>query len=687
MKAQAASPPFTPIYASLIAVINSKFPMIGQLLIMRIVSQFRRAYKRSDKLVCLATTKFIAHLVNQKVVNEIVALQLLTLLLERPTDDSVEVAVGFMREVGAFLVAESSKASTAVFERFRAILHEGQIDKRTQYMVEVLFQVRKDKFIAHPSIPEGLDIVDEENQIIHMVGLTDELQTMDLLNVFQADEQFLENEQKYQDLKKEILGDSSDDDSEASDAGEEEEENHEEVELRKQIRITDETNTNMVNLRRGIYLTIMSSINFEECAHKLMKIDIHAGQEIELCNMIIECCSQERTYVNFYGLLGQRFCNINVGWAKSFAQAFEETYKTIHRFETNRLRNIAKYFAHLLATDAITWEIFALIRLTEDSTTSSSRIFCKILFTELVQALGLPKLNTRLSDPTMVVQIETNAGVLTRGVFDGLFPKDNPRDTRFAINYFTSIGLGSVTEGLREWLKNAPKPIVAPESDSSDSDSDSSSSGSSSSGSSSSSASSHGSRHNEARGRLSDTRKRESIRGSPAREVLRDDTREKAHDRVDRGDLRRGYDEGRKSGRTDYQPDLRPSRRNDSRERHSTVRREYSRERRSTRREDSRDGRNARGSSRERGGSRRDSGDNRYRSENSRNDRIRDRNPSRNEDERNPSRKDENVLNAAANTNHPIKEIESVAIGTVHPDRMRQVAQADEREVKKHRNH
>jgi hypothetical protein len=39
----------------------------------------------------LAATKFIAHLVNQVVAHELVALELLTVLLKNPTDDSVEV--------------------------------------------------------------------------------------------------------------------------------------------------------------------------------------------------------------------------------------------------------------------------------------------------------------------------------------------------------------------------------------------------------------------------------------------------------------------------------------------------------------------------------------------------------------------------------------------------------------------
>ena len=35
--------------------------------------------------------------------------------------------------------------------------------------------------------------------------------------------------------------------------------------------------------------------------------DIPDGFESELCNMLVECCSQERTYLRYYGLIGQRF--------------------------------------------------------------------------------------------------------------------------------------------------------------------------------------------------------------------------------------------------------------------------------------------------------------------------------------------------------------------------------------------
>lgn len=42
--------------------------------------------------------------------------------------------------------------------------------------------------------------------------------------------------------------------------------------------------------------------------------------------------------------------------------------------------SLLQFFAHLLATDAISWGTLSNIVLTEDATTSSARIFIKILF-------------------------------------------------------------------------------------------------------------------------------------------------------------------------------------------------------------------------------------------------------------------------------------------------------------------
>uniref|UniRef100_A0A2D4GIG5 MI domain-containing protein n=2 Tax=Micrurus corallinus TaxID=54390 RepID=A0A2D4GIG5_MICCO len=204
-------------------------------------------------------------------------------------------------------------------------------------------------------------------------------------------------------------------------------------------------------------------------------MDFPDSQTKELCNMILDCCAQQRTYEKFFGLLAGRFCMLKKEYMESFEAIFKEQYDTIHRLETNKLRNVAKMFAHLLYTDSLPWSVLECISLSEETTTSSSRIFVKIFFQELSEYMGLPNLNARLKDETL------------QPFFEGLLPRDNPRNTRFAINFFTSIGLGGLTDELREHLKNAPKIIMtqkqdvessdsSSESGTSDSDEDSSSS-------------------------------------------------------------------------------------------------------------------------------------------------------------------------------------------------------------------
>lgn len=443
LKAQAGALPFTPVYAALISILNTKLPDIGELTLKRLIVQFRRSYKRNDKTQCLASVMFLAHLVNQRVAHEIVALQLLTLLLEQVTEDGVEIAVAFMKECGSFLAENSPKPSNAIFERFRAILHEGSIDKRVQYMIEVLFQIRKDKFKDLPAIKEELDLVEIEEQTTHFFSLDDEeIDPEESLNVFKFDEEFLKNEEVYSEIKREILGDEEEESSEAEAETEgkgKEEEGPVSSGPSTTQEIADMTGTNLINLRKTIYLTIMSSVDFEECGHKLLKISLPAGLETELTNMLIECCSQERSYLKFYGLLGERFAKLNPIWSDAFLSSFNTVYGNIHRLETNRIRNVAKFFGHMLSTDALPWSpALSGIQLTEEGTTSASRIFLKFLFQDLAEFFGCPKLSSRLNESPDFV---------------GIFPVDGAKELRFSINFFTAIGLGPLTEGMRERLK------------------------------------------------------------------------------------------------------------------------------------------------------------------------------------------------------------------------------------------
>ncbi len=151
--------------------------------------------------------------------------------------------------------------------------------------------------------------------------------------------------------------------------------------------------------------------------------------------MVLECCSQERSYLPFYGHIGRRLCLLGQVWVEVFDEAFQQQvlcvhqqdyswlqlilklwlqfltsptvnhphtptqYATVHRLETNKLRNTAKLFSDLFYSDALPWTALSCVHLNEEETTSSSRIFVKIMFQELAADMGMERLNKRLTDP------------------------------------------------------------------------------------------------------------------------------------------------------------------------------------------------------------------------------------------------------------------------------------------------
>lgn len=128
-----------------------------------------------------------------------------------------------------------------------------------------------------------------------------------LLDVFKFDPKYAESEEHYKELKTEILGEDSSEE-ESGDDGDEDDDSEDEPDtgISKILQLTtasrvltdcnfsksteadgtvdvhDQTGANVVNLRRTIYLTIMSALDFEEAVHKLLKIEIGEGQEVSV---------------------------------------------------------------------------------------------------------------------------------------------------------------------------------------------------------------------------------------------------------------------------------------------------------------------------------------------------------------------------------------------------------------------
>ena len=111
-------------------------------------------------------------------------------MLENPTEDSVELAADFMTQCGQFLSESTPAGVNAIFERFRSILHEGTIERRVQYMIEKLYEIRKAKFTENPGVIPDLDLIEENDRITHNLSLEDDLLVEEECNFFKVDPEF-----------------------------------------------------------------------------------------------------------------------------------------------------------------------------------------------------------------------------------------------------------------------------------------------------------------------------------------------------------------------------------------------------------------------------------------------------------------------------------------------------------------
>ncbi len=152
-----------------------------------------------------------------------------------------------------------------------------------------------------------LDLIDEDDQITHTLSLLDTFDTEDSLNIFRFDPQYEENESKYAAIKAQFLGEGSDDESgsgsEGSVSSDESGSEDEDGEVAHGAeagesggQIIDQTETNLVHLRRTIYLMLQSSLSADEGAHRLLQLKIKPGEEYEVASMVLDCCAQTRSY-------------------------------------------------------------------------------------------------------------------------------------------------------------------------------------------------------------------------------------------------------------------------------------------------------------------------------------------------------------------------------------------------------
>jgi pre-mRNA-splicing factor CWC22 len=481
IKSQQLSTAYTDVYASLVCVLNSKLPEIGKLLLNRLIIRYKRAFRREETEKCRSIVIFLSELLVFKVSTPQILMDIITQLLENPNNFKVEMVVEILNYCGVLLDDNESIWFDNIKNALRNILNENIVDNKSQFLIQQFFDGLKEKIEIGVEIPDELDLVEDDDCIIHDFSLNDKFQGENELDVFKFDEQYQVNNEKYNTLMKGILGSDFEGESDEEE-GEEDEDDHnsdfssdnenydneedygDEPEGNKKltVQIKDLTEQELTNYKKNVYLTVMSSMSPEEATHKLLKLPAidPDRREYMLIDMIIKCCAQEKVYSKYYGIIGENLVTINKKWSECFQELFKENYENCHKYEATLLRNLGAFWGHMFASDKLGWECLSVVKLTEEDTTSSSRILIKFMFQKMIEEIGINHLIERINEPYV------------KPFILGIFPKENAEHLRFSINYFTAIGMGKLTEDMRECLDNLPIDVPAIE-DQSDENNDS----------------------------------------------------------------------------------------------------------------------------------------------------------------------------------------------------------------------
>ncbi|KAI1007207.1 Suppressor of glycerol defect protein 1 [Podosphaera aphanis] len=115
------------------------------------------------------------------------------------------------------------------------------------------------------------------------------------------------------------------------------------------------------DIRRAIFVTIMSATDFQDAYARLMKLKLKKAQEYQIPKVLLRCAAMEKTYNPYYTLVAQKICG-DKKLKVSFQYCLWDLFKQMGESEeadtemeeeecldTRHIVNIAKMFSSLIA--------------------------------------------------------------------------------------------------------------------------------------------------------------------------------------------------------------------------------------------------------------------------------------------------------------------------------------------------
>ena len=146
------------------------------------------------------------------------------------------------------------------------------------------------------------------------------------------------------------------------------------------------------DLRRSIFCIIMGSTDCEDAFEKLVRAGMLKGKaERDVIRVLIECCSQEKSYNPYYAHLASRICEYQPSCNFTLRLTYWDAFKQFDSMKPRKAANLAKLLAHLVCNGrGLNLNVLKVIDIDNDGMSEKAIIFLMVLFTTLFEAFDDP---------------------------------------------------------------------------------------------------------------------------------------------------------------------------------------------------------------------------------------------------------------------------------------------------------
>ena len=212
------------------------------------------------------------------------------------------------------------------FEYLNRLKMRRGISLQIQNEISFLWTERQKGFPNYPIIEEELDLINDEDKNCHEISLTMKLETHDDWNSFHFLDNFNQLQEEWKEMK--TIFDNSEDNNLDNNIDNNQISNNEtneidEIKQNDNELFDDQTGANEIFLRKKIVNILQSSLRSDECLHKLYCLQLKQNEEQIVVKTIIESCSNQTTFTDYYSFLVEQMCKSNKKYLELFSLQLE----------------------------------------------------------------------------------------------------------------------------------------------------------------------------------------------------------------------------------------------------------------------------------------------------------------------------------------------------------------------------